>query len=150
MPKKKNRIRPLALCVFHRGDSIFAARGYDSLKQQTFYRSIGGGIEFGERAVDTVRREILEELNAEVTDLHYIGTLENIFTYEGETGHEIVMLFDGRFVEDYRNQDDYRAQGSDDNETLYTAEWLSLDYFRQGNAPLYPEGLLALLDGKQA
>lgn len=148
MPKKKNRVRPLALCVFHRGDAIFVARGHDSLKQQTYYRPIGGGIEFGEPAIETVRREIREEINAEVADLRYLGTLENIFVYEGETGHEIVLLFDGRFVDDYRNQDDYTIQGSDDHEILFTAEWLPLDYFRQGKAPLYPDGLLALLDGK--
>ena len=144
---KKQRIRPLALCVFHRGDAIFVSRGYDSVKQQTYYRPIGGGIEFGERASDTVRREVREEMNAEITDVRYLGTLENIFVNEGKTGHEIVMLFDGRFVEDERNQDDYVGQIVEDEHTRHEAVWLPLDYFRQGNAPLYPDGLLELLDG---
>ena len=145
---KKQRIRPLALCVFRRGDSIFAARGYDSLKRQVYYRPIGGGIDFGERAIDTVKREVMEEMQAEVADLRYLGTLENIFVYHGETGHEIVLMFDGRFVDDFRNRDDYSAQGSDDGEIKFTATWIPLDYFRQRSAPLYPDGLLDLLDGK--
>jgi hypothetical protein len=38
------------------------------------------------------------------------------------------------------------AQGTDDERVLYTARYLALDYFRRGEAPLYPDGLLALLD----
>jgi ADP-ribose pyrophosphatase YjhB (NUDIX family) len=144
---KKQRIRPIALCVFHRGDSIFVSRGYNNVTQETYYRPIGGGIEFGERAIDTVRREVREEMNAEVTDLRYLGTLENIFVYQNAAGHEIVMLFDGRFVEDERNQDDYIGEIVEDETTRHEAVWLPLDYFRQGKAPLYPGGLLALLDG---
>lgn len=143
---KKHRIRPLALCVFRRGDSIFVAAGFDDLKQQRFFRPIGGGIEFGEYAVHALEREIREEINAEIADVRYLGTLENIFVYNGETGHEIVLMFDGRFVDDFRNHDDYTVQGRDDNRTLYTASWMALDYFRQGHAPLYPNGLLGLLD----
>ena len=45
---KKNRIRPLAICVFLNNNRILVAEGYDPIKQQTFYRPLGGGIEFGE------------------------------------------------------------------------------------------------------
>lgn len=144
---KKPRIRPLALCVFRRGNLIFVAEGYDARKQQRFFRPIGGGIEFGEPAIDTVRREVLEEINAPVRDLRYIGTLENIFLYEGEPGHEICLIFDGAFVEPERNADDYEVQGTDDGDMLFIASWKPLDFFRDGHAPLYPTGLLELLDG---
>ena len=82
--KKKKRIRPLALCVFRRGDKIFVSQGYNSRKDQTFFRPIGGKIEFGERAAEAVAREVQEEIGAEIADLKYLGTLENIFTYEGK------------------------------------------------------------------
>ena len=93
---KKKRIRPLAICVFRRNDRILVAEGYDSIKKQTFYRPLGGAIEFGERGEDTVRRELKEEINVEVGELHYIGTLENIFIFNGTPGHEIVIVYDGR------------------------------------------------------
>jgi len=144
--KKKKKIRPLALCVFRRGDKIFVAEGHDPAKNQTFYRPIGGGIEFGERAAETVAREVMEEINAEVADLVYIGTLENIFTYESNPGHEICLMFDGRFVDETLNADDYSVIGEDDGEVLFTATWKPLSFFRAGNAPLYPDGLLNLLD----
>ncbi len=149
---KMGKLRVLAMCVFRRDDKIFVSQGHDSQKDQTFYRAIGGAVEFGERAVDALVREVQEELEAPIQDLEYLGTLENIFVYEGRHGHEICMIFDGRFVEEWRNADDYVTQGTDDTEhgeeILYTARWIPLDEFRQGNLRLYPKGLLELLDGQ--
>lgn len=145
--KKKRRIRPLALCLFRRGDKILVARGYDAVKDQTFYRPIGGGINFGERGADAVRREVREELDAEVVDVVYLGAFENIFAYEGKPGHEIILIYDGRFTDPKLNEDDTLLEGEDDEELLYEASWKPLDFFRAEDAPpLYPAGLLNLLD----
>ena len=80
---KKNKIRPLAICVFQNNNRILVAEGYDPVKKDTFFRPLGGGIEFGEKSEDTVRRELMEEINAEVGELWYLGTLENIFMFNG-------------------------------------------------------------------
>ena len=144
--RKKKRIRPLALCVFRRGDKIFVSRGYDAHKDETFYRPIGGRIEFGERGRDAVAREVREELNASLVDVAYLGALENIFSYEGRPGHEIVLIFDGRFQDPALNADDIQLTGRDGDAVLYTAGWKRLDFFRRDGAPpLYPPGLLELL-----
>ena len=145
--RKKRRIRPLALCVFRRGDKIFVARGHDAHKDEAFYRPIGGRIEFGERGAEAVAREVREEIDADVTDLVYLGTLENIFRYEGKRHHEIVMIYDGAFCDPAMNRDDFTVTGVDNGESLYQASWMRLDFFRAQNAPpLYPAGLLQLLD----
>lgn len=145
--KKKARIRPLALCVFRRADMIFVAKGHDTHGNQTFFRPIGGAIEFGERGADAVAREVLEEIGAEITQLKYLGTLESIFTYQGKPHHEIVMIYDGRFRDAAMNQDDITVQGIDDGDIRYEAAWKQLDFFRKADAPpLYPAGLLELLD----
>lgn len=145
--KKKRRIRPLALCVFRRDEKIFVARGYDSHTDETFYRPIGGRIEFGERGAETVAREVREEIDAEVADLIYLGALENIFAYEGKPHHEIIMIYDGRFCDPAMNLDDFTVTGVDDGEILYQGGWKRLECFRAEDAPpLYPDGLLDLLD----
>ena len=143
--KKKKRVRTLALCVFQRADMIFVSEGFDANTAHTFYRPIGGGIEFGEAASETIRREVMEEIKAEVVDIVYLGTLENIFSYEGKAGHEICMIFDGRFLDETRNADDYTVVGEDNGEILFTAMWKPLRFFLEGHAPLYPDGLLDLL-----
>ncbi len=143
---KKNRIRPLAICVFRHNDHILVAEGYDSVKQQTFYRPLGGGIEFGESSAETICRELLEEVNAEVDgkSLKYLGTLENIFTFNGMPGHEIVMIYDGALV-DSGLYGQAVMDGQEANGAGIRAMWKSLDEFRSGKLILYPPGLLDLL-----
>ncbi|MBV6822129.1 NUDIX domain-containing protein [Pseudomonas sp. PD9R] len=60
----EQRIRPLALCIFHHRGKILVNRFYDDEKQLSLYRPIGGGIEFGERSADAVVREVQDELGA--------------------------------------------------------------------------------------
>jgi 8-oxo-dGTP pyrophosphatase MutT (NUDIX family) len=138
------RIRPLALCVFRHAGRILAFEGYDPLKRQHFYRPLGGGIEFGEYAAQAITREIREELRAEVANVRYLGTLENIFTFDGKPGHEIVMIFDGEFV-DPSFYDVPSIDGAEDNGAPFHAAWHPLEDYRSGNPPLYPDGLYDLL-----
>ena len=93
------KIRPIAICVCRDGDRILVAEGRDSKKNQVFYRPLGGMIEFGERGEETVTRELMEEIGATLTDVRYLGTLENIFVYEGRRGHEIVLVYDGKLAD---------------------------------------------------
>lgn len=149
----KPRIRPLAICVFRHTDAsgtarLFAAEGYDAVKRQTFYRPLGGGIRFGETSAACLVRELREEIGAEVRDLRYLGTLENIFTFNGEPGHEIVLVYDGAFA-DARLYTVDGVEGREDDDVVGTfrAVWLSIAALRApGAPPLYPDGLLALLD----
>ena len=145
MKKKKNRIRPLAICVFSKDDRILVAEGYDPVKGQTFYRPLGGGIEFGERSEDTIRRELREEINVEVGELFYLGTVENIFTFNGDPGHEIVMIYDGVLI-DSGLYDRAVIEGNEaDIGETFTAVWKSLTEFESGESILYPDDLIELL-----
>jgi ADP-ribose pyrophosphatase YjhB (NUDIX family) len=92
-----SQIRPIAICVFLKNNKILVAEGYDPVKLETFYRPLGGGIEFGESSKETIRREIMEEINVEVDQesLRYLGAVENIFIFNGSPGHEIVLVYDG-------------------------------------------------------
>ena len=143
----KNRIRPIAICVFRDHDRILVAEGYDPLKQQTFYRPLGGGIEFGERGHETICRELMEELGAEVKpeSLTYLGTLENIFTFNGTPGHEIVLIYDGALVDSGLYEQAVIVGHEADVKESFNAMWKSLAEFGEGKSILYPTGLLELL-----
>ncbi len=58
-----------------------------------YYRPLGGTIEFGEYAAQTVIREFEEELGVTVEIITYVGCLENIFQIDNTIGHEIVQLY---------------------------------------------------------
>lgn len=142
---KAGKVRPLAICVFRDGDRILVAEGYDAVKSQVFYRPLGGKIEFGELGRDTIRRELKEELLAEVTQVSYLGTLENLFTFNGQKGHEIVLVYDGRFTDQTLYERPFIPGLEQDGEEI-RAVWKSLAYFKEKDAhPLYPDGLLGLL-----
>jgi ADP-ribose pyrophosphatase YjhB (NUDIX family) len=75
---KTKRIRTIAIGIFRRGDSIFVVEGYDPNKGETFFRPLGGEIEFGERGSEALAREMREETGLEVENVRYLGTCENI------------------------------------------------------------------------
>src|SRR5436309_15550234 len=97
---KPPRIRPIAIGVFRRDGRIFVAEGYDPAKGETFYRPLGGAIKFGERAQEALVRELREEVKVEATNLKFLGAIENIFNFKGQTGHEIVLVYEGDFADD--------------------------------------------------
>ena len=142
---KPNLIRPIAICVFRHDGRILAGEFFDPATRQTFYRPLGGAIEFGETGAVTIARELAEELGAAVTGLRYLGTLENIFTYHGQTGHEIVLVYDGAFADPSFYHRTTIEGVEDDGESL-RAVWLELaDCNDPAAPPVYPTGLLELL-----
>ena len=146
MKKKKNRIRPLAICVFRHHDCILVAEGYDSVKDEYFYRPLGGGIEFGETSKETICRELMEEVNVDVDQdsLRYLGAVENIFTFNGSPGHEIVLIYDGVLKEPglYKQA---AILGKEANGEEVCATWKSIDEFAEGKSILYPTGLVEMI-----
>lgn len=140
-----NRIRPLAICVFRHDDCILVAEGFDPVKNECFYRPLGGGIEFGEYSEQTIQRELLEEIGAEVSDLKYLGTLENVYVFNGTPGHEIIRIYDG-VLKDPRLYERTEIIGRElDIDDSFRAVWKRIDEFGEGKSILYPTGLLELL-----
>lgn len=141
-----SRIRPLALCLFRHEGRILVGHAYDAVKQDHYCRPLGGGIEFGERGAQAVVREIREELGAEIEDVRWLGTLENLFTCEGEAGHEIVLVFDAVFADrSLYEQPILHGHEQDAAVEAFTAEWKSLAELAAGPVRLVPEGLLSFL-----
>ena len=38
------RIRPIAICLFRNANRILVSEGFDTIKQDYYYRPLGGGI----------------------------------------------------------------------------------------------------------
>jgi len=137
---KENAIRPLAVAIIKHNGKLLAGIGKDSKKGQTFYRLLGGGIEFGEKGEEALRREFREELESDLENIKYITTLENIFTFEGKNGHEIVMIFEADLV----NKELYSKNTIPilDLEEGGKATWENIEDYKNKKLILYPEGVV--------
>ena len=142
MKTHEEKVRPIAICLCRDNDRILVSEFRE--KDRLYYRSLGGTIEFGEHAEESIRREFQEEISADLTELRYLGMLENIYTHKGLRGHEIVLVYDGRLTDTSL----YKMEVIQGNElgTPLKAVWKRLDEFDPELSPVYPEGLLALLN----
>jgi ADP-ribose pyrophosphatase YjhB (NUDIX family) len=141
---KPNIIRTKVICVFKHNNQILVGDCIDPTKNQLFYCPAGGGVEFGETTADAIKREIKEELNAEITDIELLGVLENLFTFDGQQGHEIVFVYDAKFMDQsfYSNKN---LKGTESNGMRFNAIWINLDDINENTPPIYPDGLIDLL-----
>lgn len=138
---KFKEIRPVVLGIARRDNKILVSEGYDKIKKQTFYRCLGGGIEFLETSQIALKREYKEELGIDIEIEDFCGMSENIFTYEGRNAHELILLYNIKLKEkDIREK--YHIK--DDNcET--DAYWIDINEFKNKNKILYPEEIFKYL-----
>lgn len=141
---KQGEIRVLALGIILRGDRVFISEGYDPVKQQTFYRAMGGGVDFGETSIEALQREFQEEIQAELTNIKYLGCMENLFTFNGKSGHEILFVYECDFVDSkfYQLAELTFAEG----ERKKRALWIQIDRFKSGELKLVPEQFFEYFD----
>jgi uncharacterized protein (DUF952 family)/8-oxo-dGTP pyrophosphatase MutT (NUDIX family) len=140
---KPKRIRVIAICAVRSRGRILVFEGFDSVKGTHYYRPLGGGLDPGETSEAAARREVREEIGLDVTDLHLLGVLENVFHLDGEPFHEIVFVYDGRFQDEQaETREEFTVE--EDNGTRMRAMWREPDSF-DANHRLVPEGVLALL-----
>lgn len=140
----QNRIRVKALALIVSGDRLFVSGSYEPIKQKTFYRALGGSVEFGESSLEALQREFQEEVAAELTNIQYLGCIENRFTYLDQPQHEIIQLYRADFADPKFYQLD-KVACVENNNQAFIAEWLERDRFISGELWLVPEDCLNYL-----
>ncbi|MDZ8079789.1 MAG: NUDIX hydrolase [Nostoc sp. SerVER01] len=141
---KAGQIRVLALGLIRDGERIFVSEGYDPVKQEIFYRALGGGVDFGETSRDALQREFQEEIQAELTNIHYLGSIENLFTFSGRQGHEIIQLYQCDFV-DPKFYSLESLVFSESGKHKHRALWIEISRFQSGELKLVPEDFFQYL-----
>jgi 8-oxo-dGTP pyrophosphatase MutT (NUDIX family) len=137
-------IRPIAICVIRRDDRLLVLEGHDPVKGETFYRPLGGGIDFVERGHDAIARELREELGAEISNVRYLGLVENIYIYEGQPKNELVLVYEADLVDESFYAPEPRVAHEEDG-TPFPVFWQPIADFATGALILYPDGLLSLI-----
>jgi ADP-ribose pyrophosphatase YjhB (NUDIX family) len=138
------RVKAMAYLPNSAGTHHAVFKAADPADGRVFHRLLGGGVELGERSADAVVREIEEELHATLLEPRLLGVLENVFSYDGELGHEVVFVYAGTLAEG----DVVPPEGGwyDDVGTPMWVEWRPADPGPSDVLPpLYPDGAEALL-----
>jgi ADP-ribose pyrophosphatase YjhB (NUDIX family) len=135
-------LKAMAVVRRPRDGALLVSEHVDS-RDPPFQRPLGGHVEFGEYALDTVRREFTEEIGQELTGVRLLGVLENIFGWRGGTEHEVVFIFTAALAaaSAYEIEEEQRIRDNPDRRVLW----------RPPNAvspPLYPAGLTGLIAAK--
>ena len=137
MNSKRQIIKAMAVIRRPRDGALLVSESPEPL----FQRPLGGHVEFGEYAVNTVHREFLEEIGQVVTDVQLLGVLENIFDWQGRTEHEVVFIFRAAFASDTAYEIEEQLI-RDDTEPKNRVVWRAKSAVRP---PLYPAGLSELI-----
>ena len=138
---KFKEIRPIALGLAIKNNKLLVSEGFDKVKNETFYRCLGGGIEFLEKSEEALKREFLEEINVDITVKDFLGISENIFTYQGKKAHELILFYSIE-ISDENYQEEYKVI-DDHGETI--AKWIDIEEFKNKNKILYPEEVFKYL-----
>lgn len=135
--KPTNKIRPIALGLIKQGDKYLVFKATEEATSKEFYRPLGGGIKFGEESYDALKREFLEEIDAELINLTLLDVVENIFEYEDFLMHEIVFLYEAELADKKL----YKAKSISINDSKMgrVAEWVKRDELLSNN--FYPQGI---------
>ena len=138
MSQKRQIIKAMAVVRRPRDGALLVSEHVDS-GDPPFQRPLGGHVEFGEYALDTIHREFLEEIGQVVTEVRLLGVLENIFGWRGETEHEVVFIFTAAFADEAAYE--VEEQPILDNAGRRVL-WRRAD---AASPPLYPAGLSELI-----
>lgn len=141
-------IRVKVVCVFRNGNRILVGDACDPTKRQLFYCPPGGRVEFGEPSEVALRREMKEELGADIDTPRLLGVLENLFTFDGRRGHEIVFVYDAE-LRDKSLYSTVSFKGKESDGSQFNAIWLDLSKIGPSTPPVYPDGLIGMLTNGQ-
>jgi 8-oxo-dGTP pyrophosphatase MutT (NUDIX family) len=144
--RETRRIKVKTICIIkNEKEEILVSEGYDSLKNIYYYRPLGGNVDYRERTIDAVRREIKEELGEDLVNLELIQIIENIFEHEGEQKHEIMYVYKGDIKDKnfYEKTTPFYISESDGEQAKVM--WVGIDDCISGKFNLVPEELMKRL-----
>lgn len=86
-------ISVIYFCHDGKGNVVLGKRGKNARDEQGKWDIGGGGVEFGDTAVDTLKKEIKEEYSTDVLNYEYLGYRDIHREHEGKKTHWVTLDF---------------------------------------------------------
>ena len=114
---EEKHIELIARAVIVREGNILMCRP----KGEHYFYFPGGHVEFDEDIATALKRELKEEIDADVASARFISVWENQFMQEGAQKHEVNIVFETNLTSpDIKNMEDH-----------IECEWVSLEEFKE-------------------
>lgn len=139
--RPRQHIRVLAIGLAWRDGKLLATEVRDDAGYLKGVRPLGGGVEFGERWQDALRREFMEELGIEISITGTPVILENIYIHHEQTGHEVVFAADVTLPEQALVGQEVVHFHEDEGQHCL-ARWFDLATLKADGIALFPGGLM--------
>ena len=133
--EKYNFVLKAMLICKHDGKFLMQWAG----KSRRLMRPLGGHVEMYERSDQTIKREIREEIKSGISNLRYLGAMENIFVSKGKREHEVCFIYSGEITNRKLFGKDiiYRSEDGRDEEAM----WIPAAKLRRMRNRIVPKGV---------
>ena len=111
-------------------------------KYEDYYALLGGRTQIGESSIETVKREVMEEIGKEIEVTGYCCTIENFFNFRDSEYHEIMFVHKIEFVNKEDKLIEHTLKNIEGKDYL-RYEWLELEKIE--NYPLLPIAIREIL-----
>ncbi|MDO4283090.1 MAG: NUDIX domain-containing protein [Clostridia bacterium] len=91
-----------------------------------YYALIGGRVKIGEDSVNTIKREIMEEMGKEIEIVKEFAYIENFFAMKGNKYHELMTVYQVEFVNENDKKIEDTLKCVEPNKEL-SFEWIDID-----------------------
>jgi len=127
--------RVVGIAVHENSVLLHQAEGED------FWSFPGGRAEFGEPAQETLKREMREEISAEVEVVRLLWLVENFFIYADKRYHEIALYFLMRLPATFKYLGQPGSFQGEEDGTKLTFQWFPQQPEVLSSLPLLPSFL---------
>jgi ADP-ribose pyrophosphatase YjhB (NUDIX family) len=113
--------------------------------QENFWTFPGGRAELGETTANTLRREMREELAADIEIIRLLWIVENFFDYDQRHYHELAFYFLMRLPDDSPYLDQTQTHAGQEAEPELIFQWFRNEADELAGLPLLPSFLQTAL-----
>jgi ADP-ribose pyrophosphatase YjhB (NUDIX family) len=134
------KIRNIALAYIEHNGKWLVEKGFDNVKNETHYRFLGGGIDFGELSQEAILRELNEEINANDVEVKSLMMVhEDLFHLNGEACHLVEFIYDVKIDAHFYNLEEVEQN---ENGIIRKAFWMDKELFLSKQLIFHPKVFL--------